>query len=143
MQIRVANKQDEPAIRSFVEKHYEGLGQNLNLDGDDADLRNIEANYFGKEGLFIIAEEDAAVTGIAGARRKNDTVLELRRLLSAPDVVPELLDVILLFAPRMLYRRVDVQLVPSSLSYPDKLEEAGFSKGKESQSWSLPVIPDF
>lgn len=157
MQIRVANKQDEPAIRSFVDARYKTIGKTLNLDGEDSDLMNVEANYFGKEGLFVVVEEERTIVGIAGARRKSDLVLELRRLIANEDAVEEIIDVITSFAPRLLYERIDVQLVPPSQEHERILEDRGFkdetaheqkSRTESSQNGdvgtlSLAVTPDF
>ncbi|MCW5833450.1 MAG: hypothetical protein KIS78_13690, partial [Labilithrix sp.] len=67
MQIRIANRQDEPEIRTFVDTIYQKSGSSLNIEEQDSDLRNMEANYFGKEGLFLVAEDNDKIIGIAGA----------------------------------------------------------------------------
>jgi hypothetical protein len=58
VQVRFANRQDEPNIRTFVESVYAESGSTFDLDGSDSDLRNIDAQYFGQEGLLIVVEED-------------------------------------------------------------------------------------
>ena len=78
MQIRIANRQDEAPLRAFFEKQ----GKTLDLTGADKDLHNIDQGYFGHDGLFVVAEEDGEIIGLAGARQSSDSadVLELIRL---------------------------------------------------------------
>jgi len=78
MQIRIANRQDEAPVRAFFEKQ----GKTLDLIGADKDLHNIDQGYFGHDGLFVVAEEDGEIIGLAGARQSSDSadVLELIRL---------------------------------------------------------------
>lgn len=148
LQVRVANRQDEPAIRNFVSAIYEKDGQALNLESSDADLRNIEANYFGREGLFLLGEEDNSIIAIAAARKQSDTVLVLRRLLAleqptANEVVSEMLRVVLGFAPRLLYEKIDCEIFPIR-HRPDRLlEESGFDFDGRENKFSLRVSPDF
>ncbi len=148
MQVRVANRQDEPAIRTFVSEIYEKDGNSINLESTDSDLRNIEANYFGKEGLFLVGEEDSAIIAIAAARKKTDSVLELRRLLAAEkpvscEVVSEMLRIVTGFAPRLLYSQIDAEIFPAS-HRPDKLlKDSGFAFNDRENRYSLLVTPDF
>lgn len=158
MQVRIANRQDEPQIRSFVDAIYQTSGRSLNLESEDSDLRNIEANYFGKEGLFLVAEEEGKISGIAGARKKSETVLELRRLMiekekSSSEIVQQLMQVIVGFAPRLLYERIDTELMPTSQEHDTVLQSVGFAQlngASKSESGSdgkkplsLSVTPDF
>lgn len=131
MQVRIANKQDEADIRTFVDAFYRLSGSQLNLDSVDSDLRNVEASYFGKEGLFLVAEHEGKIVGVAGARKKTESELEWRRLMvSAPfesdEVVSELVEVIVEFAPRMLYERIEAGFVPPSKHFSRLLAERGF-----------------
>lgn len=85
MQIRIANKQDESAIREVFLRALSEAGQEADYAGRDADLKNIEWSYFGKDGIFLVAEADKKIVGFAGARKKSDTELELSRLYVAED----------------------------------------------------------
>jgi hypothetical protein len=78
MQIRFANRQDEAPVRSFLESQ----GVVLDLAGADNDLRNLDLNYFGKDGIFIVAEEAGKLIAFAGARKldSDNEILELKRL---------------------------------------------------------------
>jgi N-acetylglutamate synthase-like GNAT family acetyltransferase len=144
VQVRVANRQDEPAIRGLVDSIYREAGWSINLESADSDLRNIEANYFGREGLFLVAENEGSIVGLAAARKRSETVLELRRLLVESnlrddDVVEEMLDVILKFAPRLFYERIDAALVPKDDRMAARLSEVGFGPGND-QEISLKVV---
>lgn len=149
MQVRFANRQDEPNIRTFVESVYAESGGTFDLEGNDSDLRNIDAQYFGHEGLLIVVEEDKKIFGIAGARRKSESVLELKRFLLDPslhgeDTAGELIEIIISFAPRLLYHKiVDGRIgpQPSSTELAEALRKAGFTK--ENGTLSLSVQPDF
>lgn len=150
MQVRFANRQDEPNIRTFVESLYADSGRTFDLEGTDSDLRNIDAQYFGQEGLLIVVEEDKKIFGVAGARRKSEDVLELRRLLLDPtlkkgDTAAELIAIVVRFAPRLLYHtivdgRVGVQQ-NSPDEFTDALTKAGFTR--ENGDLACPVRPDF
>ncbi|MBU6452513.1 MAG: hypothetical protein KGS72_12080 [Cyanobacteria bacterium REEB67] len=78
MQIRFANRQDEAPVRALLESQ----GAALDLAGADRDLRNLDQNYFGRDGLFIVAEAEGEVVAFAGARRSESDaeILLLNRL---------------------------------------------------------------
>lgn len=147
MQIRIANRQDEPEIRTFVEALYQKSGLSFELESKDSDLRNVEANYFGKEGLFLVAENEGAIVGIAGARKKSESDLEIKRFLvadnesySASEVRADLLKVIVEFAPRMLYSKIELSM--ETADEKQLFIENGFA-ASDSQSLSLAVTADF
>ncbi len=148
MQIRIANRQDEPEIRTLVESICKESGSPFDIETSDSDLRNIDANYFGHEGLFLVAEDEGKIVGVAGAKRKTDLTLELKRLIAKPgdkfipaDLLGELLSVIVEFAPRLLYERIDVA---SPTKEQEKLLiENGFAPAIADGALSLRVTPDF
>lgn len=147
VQIRIANRQDEPEIRTFVEALYQKSGLSFELESKDSDLRNVEANYFGKEGLFLVAENEGAIVGIAGARKKSESDLEIKRFLvadnesySASEVRADLLKVIVEFAPRMLYSKIELSM--ETADGKELFIENGFAVS-DSQSLSLAVTADF
>lgn len=149
MQIRIANRQDEPEIRTFVDTIYQKSGSSLNIEEQDSDLRNMEANYFGKEGLFLVAEDNDKIIGIAGARKKTDKVLEFKRLMVADgsgheDIANEMIDVIVRFAPRMLFEQIEVSVQNGPGTLRQLLSTKGFtSSSQNDDSLSLAVTPDF
>lgn len=146
MQVRIANKQDEPEIRTFVESICKESGSTFSLESNDSDLKNVEASYFGKEGLFIVAETDGKIVGVAGARKLTETELELKRLMMSEqfakdEVVSEMLGVIINFARRLFYNRIDI--VSPIKEYDQLFDSKGFKKQKQSDCLSLSVASDY
>jgi N-acetylglutamate synthase-like GNAT family acetyltransferase len=83
MQIRIANRQDEKRIQQFLKQSN---GQSLEAPQDDSidpDLVNIEANYFGRDGAFLLAESEGEIVAIAGANKMNEDTFALRRIVVA------------------------------------------------------------
>lgn len=108
-QIRIANKQDEPHIRALIKDALAGV--ELNLDGSDADLKNIEWSYFGQDGAFFVLEKDGALVGVAGATKLSDDAIEIKRLYVKPNSglgneEEALLEMLFDFARKMDYRLV-------------------------------------
>ena len=113
MQIRVANRQDEPAIRAIVNECRAQRGEpEVDLKGADSDLNNVEEHYFWFDGIFLVAEEEGTIIGLIGARRGNsEETLDLRRLAVSPafrgkGVARHLLNHVLYFASNLDYKRV-------------------------------------
>lgn len=88
MQIRVANKQDESAIRALFQSHLAEFNREIDVstDGSESDLRNIEGNYFGRDGIFLVASLDKDIVALAGGRRQADRedVFHIKRLFVSP-----------------------------------------------------------
>ena len=113
MQIRVANRQDEPIIRTIVNQALAERGQSeVDLKGRDEDLNNVEQHYFWYDGLFLVAEEDGQIIGLVGARKsEHDESLELLRLVVVPahrqkGVARQLMDTVFFFARNLEYKEV-------------------------------------
>ncbi|MCA9800631.1 MAG: hypothetical protein KC777_01530 [Cyanobacteria bacterium HKST-UBA02] len=140
MQIRIANRQDEKKIRALAEAVAGAAGKEFDLQGADNDLINVEANYFGKQGLFLVADRDGEIIAAGGARAKSEDILEISRFLASedegerPEIEAEMLRVMIDFAPRMLYRGIEC----SAELGGDLLESRGFDP-----SGCLQVTPDF
>ena len=144
MQIRIANRQDEKEIRELAEAFSKEENASFDLKGKDSDLVNVEANYFGRNGVFLVVEDDGKIKGFAGARenRKDGDVLVIERLRVAEldegdEAASELMRVFREFAPRMLYKSIEcgVDLEEGLLS------KCGFKKDCERPS--LKVAADF
>ena len=122
MQVRLGNRQDEPIIKTIVSQC---LAENAAADKQLADLTDIETNYFWHNGIFIVAEDDGQIVGVAGARgNDNQETLELVRLFVVParrgrGVARELLNTVFFFAEGLEYKRV--------VAYPEK---QGLKPGK-------------
>jgi predicted N-acetyltransferase YhbS len=114
MQIRLGNRQDEPAITALVNQVMEEFGLTPNPETAESDLKNIEANYFGRDGLFLVAEHDKDIVGIAAARRSEENQLDLERLAVAKQfrgrgIARELMETVRRFALDMDYKRIQVE----------------------------------
>ncbi len=111
MQIRFANRQDEAPVRAFLESQ----GARLDLAGGDNDLRNLDLNYFGRDGIFVVAENEGKLIALAGARKldSDHEILELKRLVvpgTAGDAIKErFLSIIKNHAYQMDYKTIKVK----------------------------------
>ncbi|HEY9773299.1 MAG TPA: GNAT family N-acetyltransferase [Planktothrix sp.] len=113
MQIRIGNKQDESSARALIEGVLAEDSNKLDLDGADSDLKKIETHYFGHDGIFLVAEVDRQVAGIAAALKRTETVCELKRLyVGRPhrnkDIEAQLLRQIIKFAKDLDYLELAV-----------------------------------
>lgn len=111
MQIRVANRQDEKQIQSTFAELCSKKNEELDLSSKHSDLRNIEANYFGSEGIFLVAEEDGKIIGFAGAKKSSDPVISVDRFYvndayKRSGIDQKFMQVILPFASRMFYEKI-------------------------------------
>lgn len=117
MQIRVGNRQDEPLIRDIVSKAMTEHGEKPD-SARDADLVDIEANYFWHDGVFLVAEEEGEIIGLAAARKfASEHEIELVRLVVVPEargrgVARALVDSILFFSRNLEYQKL--------VTYPSK-----------------------
>ncbi len=123
MQIRVANRQDEKHIQALFAEICRKKGEELDLGGSHKDLRNIEANYFGNEGLFLIAEVEGQIVGFAGARKKSDETISIDRFFvgdthKRSGVDQQFMQVIVPFAQRMFFNRMDWNVMETPPAIP-------------------------
>ncbi|PWT94864.1 MAG: hypothetical protein C5B53_12270 [Candidatus Melainabacteria bacterium] len=113
MQIRIANRQDEKKIVEFIEGILSEYQWKLDPASADADLKNVEANYFGKDGAFLIAEHEQKIVGIAAANMFDENSCALRRIYVAKDfrrkgIAGDMFSVIVSIARRLDYKRLVV-----------------------------------
>ncbi|MCC7528810.1 MAG: GNAT family N-acetyltransferase [Candidatus Melainabacteria bacterium] len=130
-QIRIANKQDETHIRALTKDALTGICKEIDLDGSDADLKNIEWSYFGHDGVFFVLESDKRVVGMAGAAKLCDDTLVIKRLYVKPDLglekgLLDLLDMLLDFAGKMDYRFVECAQIAARFIPAGMLEIKNF-----------------
>ncbi len=85
--IRAAENKDLPRITALVAAVLDELDTELDPDGIDADLSDIEGNYVAAGGLFVILQnEKGEIVGTAGFMRINDRQCELRKMYFLPEV---------------------------------------------------------
>lgn len=129
-QIRIANKQDEPHIRALAKDALASISKELDLDGSDADLKNLEWSYFGHDGVFFVLEVNGKIAGFAGAAKLSEDAIEIKRLFVQPDssqAVQGLFDMLIDFARKMDYRQVEcapsaAEFAPASLLSSQRFE---------------------
>ncbi|MBX9685646.1 MAG: GNAT family N-acetyltransferase [Candidatus Obscuribacterales bacterium] len=148
MQIRAANRQDEPILRTIIFQALEEHGLKADLEGRDRDLRNVEYNYFWFDGLCLVAERDGQLIGVLAARKseKDDNVLELLRLAVTPGarqrgVAKALVKTMLFFAANMEYKLVKFAFPAGQESFiPEEImTKLGFQKDSDG-SWIISGI---
>lgn len=142
MQIRVANRQDEPIIRTIVNQAYaESAVAEVDLKERDADLNNIESNYFWHDGIFVVAEEDGQIVGLAGARRGDtEQDLELVRMVVSGakrrrGIARKLLETICFFGSNSEYKQL--VFVPKKHGTTATNPVLGFTAS--GANWTLPL----
>ncbi|MBP6744019.1 GNAT family N-acetyltransferase [bacterium] len=80
MQIRLYSRQDDKEFRNLMQSICQSQGSELDLDGKDNDLRNVEGSYFGNDGLFLVAEDNGVIQGFCGARIEPGTKVSTETL---------------------------------------------------------------
>lgn len=117
MQIRIGNRQDEPAVRELVRQLIDEIGRPWATQENESDLQNMEAEYIGRDGIFLVAEEKEKVIGFADDRKLNDQICEIRRIVIAKEwrghgLGKRLIKQIIEFARRLEYRYLDAIMDP-------------------------------
>ena len=85
--IRAAQNKDFTGITALVATVLDELGMELDPDGIDADLSDIEGNYVAAGGLFVILQdEQGEIAATAGLMRINQRQCELRKMYLLPEV---------------------------------------------------------
>ena len=147
MQIRAANRQDEPLIRNIVFSSLEELGITPDPEGRDKDLKNIEQSYFWHDGVCLVAERDGQVIGtVAACKRGADDELELTRLAVYPAARNRgagraLMKTLLFFAANMEYKQIvlgaDLPSADLARLPAEKLKRLGFCLNE--RGWSMQI----
>lgn len=128
-QIRIANKQDETHIRALAKEAHASISKEFDLDGGDADLKNIEWTYFGHDGVFLVLEVDGKIAGYAGAAKLSDDAIEIKRLYVKPECGPSLeglLDMLVDFARKMDYSLLECAQTAAQFASADMLSRKKF-----------------
>jgi putative acetyltransferase len=131
MQVRIGNKQDEGAVRALVQQSMIEVGAEYHLENSEADLKNIEGEYFGHDGIFLVIEEESNIIAFAAARRLNDEICEVRRIFvnkawRKQGLMLKLFHQIIAFARRMDYRYLDAITDPRFPVSRSLFDELGF-----------------
>jgi putative acetyltransferase len=85
--IRSATNDDRERIFALVSAALEEHGLRPDPEETDADLRDIEANYIGRGGVFeVIEDRGGNLLGTVGLFPLNEETCELRKMYLAPTV---------------------------------------------------------
>jgi len=111
MQIRIANRQDEQKIQALAAQVASECGGTFDLAGKDADLNDIEQNFFAKDGIFVVAEEEKEVVGFACANRLNENAACLRAICVSKafrhqGIAREMIKILLMHEERMRFKNM-------------------------------------
>lgn len=143
MQIRVANRQDEKNIQSIFADLCSKKGDELDLSSKHKDLRNIEANYFGSEGIFLVAEDEGKLIGFSGAKKESDTAISIDRFYiddayKRMGIDKQFMQVIVPFAKRMYFERLNWNVMEEPPKVGVSLLQDNSSKIQTNQTYSAP-----
>jgi putative acetyltransferase len=85
--IRPALNADSDVVKQLIFGVLNEFGLEADPSGTDADLENIETEYFSRGGTFeVIVDADGRILGTAGLYRLNETTVELRKMYFAPEL---------------------------------------------------------
>ena len=83
--IRDATNADEAEIREIVYSVLDEYGLSPDPDGTDADLADLEGNYWKSAGVFhVVLSDDGALVGCAGLLRLSSAEAEVRKMYLLP-----------------------------------------------------------
>jgi N-acetylglutamate synthase-like GNAT family acetyltransferase len=80
MQIRLGNKQDEPMVRDLLMTVMHEVGLEAYFEKMRPPIMNMEREYIGHDGTYLVAEDDRKIVGVAAAKKKTEAVCELNLL---------------------------------------------------------------
>jgi GNAT superfamily N-acetyltransferase len=81
LKIRNATTADGPRVLELVAAVLSEFGLEIEPDGIDSDLKNIENSYIGNGGAFLILEkEDGQLAGSLGLFREDESTCQLRKM---------------------------------------------------------------
>ncbi|MGL5675422.1 MAG: GNAT family N-acetyltransferase [Cellulosilyticaceae bacterium] len=85
MHYREGRKEDAAALLELIEVALGVHGLQLEVDGADLDVSNVEAYYFHNGGWFQVVEDAGRLIGSVGVYKLSDTQCELRKMYLYPE----------------------------------------------------------
>ncbi len=87
MKLRPATNQDFDSIFRIIENAYCKFGDRVWLEGQDGDLIDIEGNYSGQGGAFVVLEQKREIIGTHAVRPIDlqNGLITFRRLYLKPE----------------------------------------------------------
>ncbi len=113
MQIRIGNKRDEPMVRELLMTVMHEVYLVPYFTQARPPIMNMEKEYIGHDGTYLVAEDESKIVGVAAARKKTDTICELNLLCVTTEwrrmgLGKQLLQKILSFAKGLDYDALQV-----------------------------------
>lgn len=85
--IRSATNDDTRPVIALISAVLAEFGLPFDLKSKDADLKDIEGNYFDHGGIFEVLEDGAGrILGTCGLYRLDDETVELRKMYFVPEI---------------------------------------------------------
>ena len=152
--IRDACNADEAAIREVLYSVLAEYGLAPDPGGTDADLADLEENYWKSGGVFhVVLSPDASIVGCAGLFRLSSEEAELRKMYLLPAARGRGIGKLLLLrliadARRLGYQRVVLETASVLTEAIELYRSAGFSPVSRDhlsercdQAWKLSLRP--
>ena len=70
MQIRLGNKQDEPMVRDLLMTVMHEVNLEKYFEQARPAIMNMEREYIGHDGTYLVAEDERKIVGIAAAKKR-------------------------------------------------------------------------
>jgi putative acetyltransferase len=153
--IRDATNADEGEVREIVYSVLAEYGLSNDPDGTDADLADLEGNYWERGGVFhVVVAEDGSTVGCAGLFRLSPTEAEVRKMYLRPAARGRglgrlLLERLIADARRLGYRSLVLETASVLGEAIALYRSAGFAPVSRDhlsercdQAWRLPLSPD-
>jgi putative acetyltransferase len=134
---RSATNADGDQIQRLVFGILDEYKLSPDINGTDADIADIEANYLGRGGVFEVVEnENGTIVGTIGLYPLNETTIELRKMYLHPSIRGQglgkkLLERIIKRARELGYLRVYLETASILKAAVHLYESAGFRPVQE------------
>jgi putative acetyltransferase len=134
---RSATNADGDQIQRLVFGILDEYKLSPDINGTDADIADIEANYLGRGGVFEVVEnENGTIVGTIGLYPLNETTIELRKMYLHPSIRGQglgkkLLERIIKRARELGYLRVYLETASVLKPAVHLYESAGFRPVQE------------
>ncbi|MBS2002219.1 MAG: GNAT family N-acetyltransferase [Cyanobacteria bacterium SZAS LIN-5] len=131
MQIRLGNKQDEPMVRELLMKVMHEVKLERYFEQARPPLMNMEREYIGNDGTYLVAEDDRKIVGVAAAKKKSDTLCEVALLCVTSEwrrmgLGKQMLEQVVRFARGMDYDALQVDAAVVGTEAAGFLMHSGF-----------------
>ena len=150
MQIRLGNKQDEPMVRELLMKVMHEVKLERYFEQARPPLMNMEREYIGNDGTYLVAEDDGKIVGVAAAKKKSDTLCEVALLCVTSEwrrmgLGKQMLEQVVRFARGMDYDALQVDAAVVGTEAAGFLMHSGFrlmdaEEGSDRRVWRMNLL---